>query len=289
MGFTMTMEVGSHSYLEHGQSAHSMHTKDTSVSWRQDTRATLRPNQKLCCANFSGTWLESTLRQPACDNACPHAASLKSSKYVPGLCLGPCGSLYAPRIRAKPPTRRAGGQWRHYCAWPRPRRIPNQNWSSPWPSCPRPYVYASGRLHPSGESTVSRTDERFPSTTARLAGLKSPGQRHSTLLDCWSSSEPHLLEMGKDLALLLVKGGARTLQATMVALVQDTPFGHLRWHAWRRMGATALARLHLSIMEIMAWGRWGSVTVARRYISRWADADWEDLEIPVPQLVQKSL
>ena len=51
------------------------------------------------------------------------------------------------------------------------------------------------------------------------------------------------------------------------------------------MGATALARLSLSIMEIMAWGRWRSVTVARRYISRWADADWEELEIPVPQLV----
>ena len=40
----------------------------------------------------------------------------------------------------------------------------------------------------------------------------------------------------------LVKGGANVLQATLVGLLGEGHYDHLRWHCWRRFGATLLIR-----------------------------------------------
>ena len=48
------------------------------------------------------------------------------------------------------------------------------------------------------------------------------------------------LRLGRKPFQPLVKGGAKVLQATLVKLLGEGQYDHLRWHCWRRLGATLL-------------------------------------------------
>ena len=86
----------------------------------------------------------------------------------------------------------------------------------------------------------------------------------------------------------LVKGGLAAIQSTMVRLLANSEQSHLRWHAWRRMGATMFIRNGATMQELMSWGRWKSVTVTRRYIATCNDCPWEDTTLPRPTLQGQS-
>ena len=60
---------------------------------------------------------------------------------------------------------------------------------------------------------------------------------------------------GRKVALPLFKGGARKLGQAMANLLRETEFKDLRWHCWRRTGATMFTRAGGSMCELMAWGR----------------------------------
>ena len=93
------------------------------------------------------------------------------------------------------------------------------------------------------------------------------------------------LRLGRRPGQPLVKGGARAIQQVMVRLLQDTEYSHLRWHAWRRLGATMFIRNGATMPELLSWGRWRSLEVARRYVARWDDCPWEDSNLPRPTLL----
>ena len=50
----------------------------------------------------------------------------------------------------------------------------------------------------------------------------------------------------------IAKAGPRALQATMVSLLANTNFSHLRWHALCRMGATMFIRNGATVQELMS-------------------------------------
>ena len=96
------------------------------------------------------------------------------------------------------------------------------------------------------------------------------------------------LRLGRRPTQNLVKGGPAAIQSTMVRLLANSEHSHLRWHAWRRMGATMFIRNGTAMQELMSWGRWKSVTVTRRYIATWDDCPWEDTTLPRPTLQGQS-
>ena len=97
------------------------------------------------------------------------------------------------------------------------------------------------------------------------------------------------LRLGRRPSQNLVKGGPAAIQSTMVRLLANSEHSHLRWHAWRRMGATTMfIRNGATMQELMSWGRWKSVTVTRRYIATWDDCPWEDTTLPRPTLQGQS-
>ena len=53
----------------------------------------------------------------------------------------------------------------------------------------------------------------------------------------------------------LVKGGAKSIQSNMVWLLAHAKFQHLKWPAWRCMGATMFIRNGATMQELMSRGR----------------------------------
>ena len=94
------------------------------------------------------------------------------------------------------------------------------------------------------------------------------------------------LRLGRKPFQPLVKGGAKVLQASMVKLLGAGQYDHLRWHCWRRLGATLLIRHGAAVQELLAWGRWRSVKSARRYVATWEDSPWTHEHRPRPALVE---
>ena len=90
------------------------------------------------------------------------------------------------------------------------------------------------------------------------------------------------MRRGRDVSGPLIKGGAARLQHIMASLLVGTEHADMRWHAWRRAGATLLVRSGATILEVMSWARWRSVKVARRYVATWEDLPWEDARLPQP-------
>ena len=94
------------------------------------------------------------------------------------------------------------------------------------------------------------------------------------------------LRLGRKPFQPLVKGGAKVLQASLVRLLGAGQYDHLRWHCWRRLGATLLIRHGATVQELLAWGRWRSVKSARRYVATWEDRPWTNEHLPRPALVE---
>ena len=80
------------------------------------------------------------------------------------------------------------------------------------------------------------------------------------------------LKLGRKPFQPLVKGRARALQATLVKLLGEGQYDHLRWHCWRRLGATLRIRHGATGQELLAWGRWRTVKAARRYVATLEDS-----------------
>ena len=72
----------------------------------------------------------------------------------------------------------------------------------------------------------------------------------------------------------------------MVKLLGEGQYDHLRWHCWRRLGATLLIRHGATIQELLAWGKWRTVKPARRYVATWEDSPWSDEHLPRPAVVE---
>ena len=89
----------------------------------------------------------------------------------------------------------------------------------------------------------------------------------------------HMAIQGKKVALPVFKGGARKLGQAMATLLK-TEFRDLRWHCWRRAGATIITRAGGSMCELMAWGRWRSLQVARKYVAKWDSLPWTGGVVP---------
>ena len=89
-----------------------------------------------------------------------------------------------------------------------------------------------------------------------------------------------VLRLGRKPSQHIVKGGVRSIQTSMVCLLAHTEFKHLRWHAWRRLGATLFIRHGPTMQELMSWARWRSVAVAMRYVAAWDDSPWDDVTLP---------
>ena len=94
------------------------------------------------------------------------------------------------------------------------------------------------------------------------------------------------LRLGRKPFQPLVKGGAKVLQASLVRLLREGQYDHLRWHCWKRLGATLLIRHGATVRELHAWGRLRSVKYARRYVATWEDSPWNDEHLPRPTLVE---
>ena len=60
------------------------------------------------------------------------------------------------------------------------------------------------------------------------------------------------LRLGRKPFQPLVKGGATALSATLVKLLGEGQYDHLRWHCWRRLGATLLIRHGATVQELLA-------------------------------------
>ena len=80
------------------------------------------------------------------------------------------------------------------------------------------------------------------------------------------------LRLGRKPFQPLVKGGARALRATLVKLLGEGQYDHLRWHCWRRLGATLLIRHGTTVQKVLTCGRWRTVKAARRYVATWEDS-----------------
>ena len=53
----------------------------------------------------------------------------------------------------------------------------------------------------------------------------------------------------------------------VVRLLANAEHSHLRWHAWRRMGAAMFIRNGATMQELMSWGRWKYIVVTHRYFA----------------------
>ena len=94
---------------------------------------------------------------------------------------------------------------------------------------------------------------------------------------------------GRSPYLPVVAGGTRALSATMSKLLEGTEFHGITRHAWRRAGATMFMRAGGTMPELLQWGRWRSLRVARKYLARWDGVPWARGKVPwlviVPGLV----
>ena len=75
------------------------------------------------------------------------------------------------------------------------------------------------------------------------------------------------------------KGGSQKLGEAMARLVRETDYRDLRWHCCRRARATMFARAGASMSHLMAWGRWRSLRVARKYVA------WTGGLVPWPRVI----
>ena len=89
---------------------------------------------------------------------------------------------------------------------------------------------------------------------------------------------------GRRVALPVFSGGAKKLGQAMARLLSDFEFRDLRWHCWRRAGATMFTRPAGSMCELMALGRWRSLRVARKYVAKWDALPWTGGVVPWPQV-----
>ena len=90
---------------------------------------------------------------------------------------------------------------------------------------------------------------------------------------------------GRSAQLPVFKGGTKKLIEPMTRLLRETEFRDLRWHCWRCAGATMFVRAGGSMAELMAWGRWRSIRVARKYSARWDAMPWTGGMVPWPRII----
>ena len=62
---------------------------------------------------------------------------------------------------------------------------------------------------------------------------------------------------GRSVATPVFKGGSKKLGEAMSRVLQETEFRDLRWHCWRRAGATVFARARASMPKLMAFNMCG--------------------------------
>ena len=55
----------------------------------------------------------------------------------------------------------------------------------------------------------------------------------------------------------------------MERLLQSTEYQGITWHVWRRAVATMFISRGATMPQLLQWGRWRSLRVARKYIARW--------------------
>ena len=55
------------------------------------------------------------------------------------------------------------------------------------------------------------------------------------------------------------------IEITLKLLLRNTKFEHIRWHAWRRLGAATLWRAGVPLGTIKSWFRWKSTKTAMLY------------------------
>ena len=94
---------------------------------------------------------------------------------------------------------------------------------------------------------------------------------------------------GRSPYLPIVAGGTWALSATMSRLLEGTEFHGITWHAWRRAGATMFMRAGGTMPELLQWGRWKSLRVARKYVARWDGVPWARGKVPWPVVIPGSV
>ena len=94
---------------------------------------------------------------------------------------------------------------------------------------------------------------------------------------------------GRSPYLLIVAGGARALSATMAKILVGTEYHGITWHAWRRAGATMFLGASGTMPELLHWGRWKSLRVARKYIAGRDGVPWTKGQLSWPVVVPGSV
>ena len=94
---------------------------------------------------------------------------------------------------------------------------------------------------------------------------------------------------GRSPYLPIIAGGTRALSATMSRLLEGTEFHGITWHAWRRAGATMFMRAGGTMPELLQWGRWKSLRVARKYVARWDGVPRARGKVPWPVVIPGSV
>ena len=95
--------------------------------------------------------------------------------------------------------------------------------------------------------------------------------------------------LGRSPYLPAVAGGARALSTTMAKLLEGTEYHGITLHAWRRAGATMFLRAGGTMAELLQWGRWKSLRVARKYIARWGGVPWTKGQVQWPVIIPGSV
>ena len=191
----------------------------------------------------------------------------------------------APRSRVQA-GRNIGDRWRSWKPWGiEPSRLMNAQ-SRRWHSCPRHTASKSVRPPASGRSTCSRASPLSNSSTKMPNANGSP-RRLGTILTDYLACCGFMSTYRAFMYLPIVAGGSHTLSATMAKLLEGMEYHGITWYVRRHAGATMFMRAGATMPELLQWGCWKSLRVARKYVARLDGLPWTPSKGPWPVIIPR--